>query len=123
MSWSRDGQERYLTINEVSQYLNVKPSTLYLWAKSGKMPHYRLNRMVRFRKADIDTWMESHRSESIEKSKKVSGFLKVMNKPRMNIDSLVKKSIDEVKGNRYTPSHRETRPIRDLRKEVSDGTL
>jgi excisionase family DNA binding protein len=123
MSWSGDGQERYLTINEVSQYLNVKRSTLYSWVKSGEMPHYRLNRMVRFRKADIDTWMENHRSESTEKSKKVSGFLKVMNRPRMNIDSLVKKSIDEVKGNRYTPSHRETRPMRDLRKEVSDGTL
>ena len=113
----------FLTIDELSEYLNIKKSTLYTMVENNEIPHYRIGRLLRFRADDVETWMESHRKEAVDTNKKARTALKAITKPRMDIDSLLKKTIDEVRGNRYTSSHRETRPIKDLRKEVFDGTL
>jgi excisionase family DNA binding protein len=118
-----DRQERYLTINEVSQYLNVKACTVYSWVKRGEIPHYRLGKLLRFKRGDVDNWMESQREGVNVVEKKARVILKAMNRPGVDINHLVKKTIAQVKGNGYTVRHRETRPIRDLRKEVSDGAL
>ena len=56
-----------------------------------------------------------------KKAKKA--ILGAKNKPVTDINSIVKKTVAEVKGNRYTSSHRETRPFKGLREEVSDGAL
>ena len=109
-------------VNELCQYLNIKKSTAYALAQSGSIPFYRLGRLIRFKPDDVHAWVESRRSDNIDKDKRAKRILESIEKP-MGVDSLVKKSIAEVKGNRYTSSHRETRPIKDLRKEVSDGTL
>lgn len=112
----------FLTINEVSEYLKIKPSTLYSWVKVGEIPHYKLHKMVRFRKGDIDIWMEGHRRES-NLDKKVKSILKATRKSKVNVDVFLKKTIDEVKGNRYNSLHGKPDQIKDLRKEVEDGTL
>jgi len=118
-----DGQERYLTINEVSQYLNVKACTIYSWVKRDEIPHYRLGKLLRFKKGDIDNWMERHREGVNVVEKKARVILKAMDRPIADVNHLVKKTIAQVKGNRYILPHRETRPIKGLRKEVEDGTL
>jgi excisionase family DNA binding protein len=115
--------KEFLTIDELSQYLNIKRSTLYSMVESEEITHYRVGRLIRFKKQDVDAWMERHRREENSADKKAKVILKAINKPVADINRLVKKSIEEVKGNGYTSSHRETRPIRNLRKEVSDGTL
>ncbi len=48
--------DAFLTIKEVSAYLNIKPATLY--SKVGDIPHYKIGRLVRFKRGDIDQWME-----------------------------------------------------------------
>jgi excisionase family DNA binding protein len=50
----------FLTVNEVSEYLSVKPSTLYSMVKNGQLPHYRIGRLIRFKREDVDRWMEGH---------------------------------------------------------------
>ena len=118
MNYLEDGQERYLTVNEVCQYLNLKACTVYAWVRSSEIPHYRLGKLLRFKKGDIDNWMESHREGVNVVEKKARVILKAMNRPGVDINHLVKKTIAEIKRNGYTTPHRETRPIRDLRKEV-----
>ena len=49
----------YLTIGELSAYLSIKSKTLY--ARVKEIPHYKVGRLIRFRKDDIDAWMERHR--------------------------------------------------------------
>jgi len=49
----------YLTINDLSIYLGIKPKTLY--ARIKEIPHYKVGRLVRFRKEDVDAWMEKHK--------------------------------------------------------------
>jgi PTS system nitrogen regulatory IIA component len=54
-------QEQLLDIKEVAIYLRVKESTVYTWAQEGILPAFRLGRLWRFRRADLDRWLESHR--------------------------------------------------------------
>jgi excisionase family DNA binding protein len=43
-----DKSEKFLTVPDVASILSIKQSTVYQWAKSGEIPHYRLGRIVRF---------------------------------------------------------------------------
>jgi len=54
-------QEQLMDIKEVANYLRVKESTVYTWAQEGILPAFRLGRLWRFRRAEIDVWLEGHR--------------------------------------------------------------
>ncbi len=48
-----------LTIKDVSTWLNIKPSTLYLWASQGKIPCRRIRGLVRFEPEAIQEWLNA----------------------------------------------------------------
>ena len=54
--------EGFLTTEEVLDYLHVNLRTVYRLIKAGKIPAVRVGRQWRFRKRDIDAWLESQRS-------------------------------------------------------------
>lgn len=51
--------ETFLTTDEVLEYLQVNLRTVYRLIKAGKIPAVRVGRQWRFRKGDIDGWLES----------------------------------------------------------------
>ena len=53
--------EGFLTTEEVLDYLQVNLRTVYRLIKAGKIPAVRVGRQWRFRKRDIDVWLESQR--------------------------------------------------------------
>ena len=57
--------ETLLTTDQVLAYLKVDLKTVYRLAKTGKIPAVRVGRQWRFRKTDIDAWLERERSHSI----------------------------------------------------------
>ena len=54
--------EAFLTTEEVLDYLQVNLRTVYRLIKAGKIPAVRVGRQWRFRKRDIDAWLESQRA-------------------------------------------------------------
>jgi PTS system nitrogen regulatory IIA component len=50
-----------MDIKDVATYLRVKESTVYTWAQAGKLPAFRLGRLWRFRRTDLDNWLENKR--------------------------------------------------------------
>jgi excisionase family DNA binding protein len=54
-------EEGFLTTEEVLDYLQVNLRTVYRLIKAGKIPAVRVGRQWRFRKHDIDAWLESQR--------------------------------------------------------------
>jgi excisionase family DNA binding protein len=56
--------EVFLTTEEVLEYLQVNLRTVYRLIKAGKIPAVRVGRQWRFRKRDIDAWLDSQRSRS-----------------------------------------------------------
>ena len=53
--------ESFLTTEEVLEYLQVNLRTVYRLIKAGRIPAVRVGRQWRFRKRDIDAWLESQR--------------------------------------------------------------
>jgi excisionase family DNA binding protein len=56
--------EVFLTTEEVLEYLQVNLRTVYRLIKAGKIPAVRVGRQWRFRKRDIDGWLDSQRAQS-----------------------------------------------------------
>src|SRR5216117_2049091 len=53
--------ETFLTTEEVLEYLQVNLRTVDRLIKAGKIPAVRVGRQWRFRKRDIDAWLDSQR--------------------------------------------------------------
>ena len=53
--------DTFLTTEEVLGYLQVNLRTVYRLIKAGKIPAVRVGRQWRFRKGDIDAWLNSQR--------------------------------------------------------------
>ncbi|CAN5836762.1 hypothetical protein BH24ACI5_BH24ACI5_11140 [soil metagenome] len=53
--------DAFLTTEEVLAYLQINLRTVYRLIKAGKIPAVRVGRQWRFRKRDIDAWLESQR--------------------------------------------------------------
>jgi excisionase family DNA binding protein len=52
----------FLTTEEVLGCLKVNPRTIYRLIKSGELPAVRIGRQWRFRRADLDDWIDRHRT-------------------------------------------------------------
>jgi excisionase family DNA binding protein len=57
--------EAFLTTEEVLDYLHVNLRTVYRLIKAGKIPAVRVGRQWRFRKSDIDAWLQSQQAAAI----------------------------------------------------------
>lgn len=54
-----DERMKLIGVKEVSEMLNVKPSTLYQWAELGQIPCIKINGALRFNMEDIKKWINS----------------------------------------------------------------
>jgi excisionase family DNA binding protein len=104
-----------LTVKELSDWLKIKPSTLYLWATQGKIPCRRIHSLIRFEKEAIQRWLESFPELH---PKRLPKLRKTSRAP--DLDAL----IAAAKRESYTPPHGETNPISSLiEKEDVDGAI
>ena len=53
--------ELILTLQELSAYLKIAEKTLYGYAQKGIIPGIKIGSAWRFRKADIDGWLDRQR--------------------------------------------------------------
>ncbi len=51
-----------LTTDEVLSYLKVTPRTIYRLIRTGELPALRVGRQWRFRRTDLDAWLERQRA-------------------------------------------------------------
>ena len=57
--------ETFLTTEEVLEYLQVNLRTVYRLIKAGKIPAVRVGHQWRFRKSDIDGWLDSQQTRPV----------------------------------------------------------
>jgi len=50
-----------LTIREVAEYLRITEKTAYRLASEGKIPGFKVGGSWRFRKGEVDQWIEEQR--------------------------------------------------------------
>ena len=93
--------KEFFNVEELSEYLGIKKSTLYGMVENGALPHYRIGRLIRFKRNDVDAWMETHRVGEMIGEEKTRRAIKKGGATKMDIDRIIKNAIDESKGLRY----------------------
>ena len=58
MSGPSTPDHEILTLEEVAQYLRLKPQTIYKWAQERRIPAVKLGKEWRFRKSILDRWLD-----------------------------------------------------------------
>ena len=103
-----------LTVKELSAWLNIKESTLYLWVSKNKIPCRRIHGLVRFEPEAIQAWLKSF------EARPVKPFPLPTHGDTRDLDLLIEATKSEL----YTPCHGETRPKSGLiQKEYADGAV
>jgi len=110
-------------IQDLSLYLRIKPSTIYAMVEERTIPHYRIGKLIRFKRSEIDFWMEGNRQECVDPEKVARKVLGPIQKHRTDIDRVVRKAIDGVNGKGYTAPHGKPDQVKGLGREVKNGTL
>jgi len=116
----------YLTIRHISKYLSIKTKTLYALVGCGKIPHYRVGRLIRFKKEEIDTWMEENKADKKDNANipaEAHRGGRQRKGPTRGIDRIIKTTIDQVKEKEYTPCYGKSDRIKGLGKEVDHGVI
>jgi excisionase family DNA binding protein len=112
--------ETCMNIEDLSYYLKVKAKTLY--AMTREIPHYRIGKLIRFKKKEIDAWLESKR-ENVQDVKPPREKRKKSESANNYIDKIIRKTIDQTKQEDYNPDHGKSDRIEDLRKEVKNVSI
>ncbi|MCP4583674.1 MAG: helix-turn-helix domain-containing protein [candidate division Zixibacteria bacterium] len=63
--------EKLLTVEQIAEHLQMKPSTIYQWTHQGFIPYIKLGNRVRFKVSHVEKWLES-RTNNGRSCKKVS---------------------------------------------------
>jgi excisionase family DNA binding protein len=67
MELKHDGNDRLLTIREVSQLTRLAVGTLYRFSAEHRIPVVHLSRRcIRFRLSDLQRWIQQHSAEANE---------------------------------------------------------
>jgi excisionase family DNA binding protein len=53
-------EERYIGVSELSLKLGASSRTIYGWARSGILPHYRIGGMLRFKMIEVEKSLKAH---------------------------------------------------------------
>jgi excisionase family DNA binding protein len=88
------------SIKELSTYLGIKEKTLYAKVSAKEIPHYKIDRLVRFKKEEIDRWIDQKKVDPVEPDQLANKIFKKMMNPHINIKSVVKNAIEEFKDKR-----------------------
>ena len=57
-----DRGSELLSLPQLARYLGMAEKTIYVWVQQGKVPAFKVGSAWRFRRRDIDAWLETQRS-------------------------------------------------------------
>jgi two-component system cell cycle response regulator CpdR len=75
--------DTFLTTEEVLDYLHVNLRTVYRLIKAGKIPAVRVGRQWRFKRADLDAWLDGQRSRKSRNAPVAAAAPSLPERPRV----------------------------------------
>ena len=60
--------DRWLSVDEIADYLGVAKDTIYTWVTSKGMPGHKVGRFWKFKKEDVDAWVAGRTSTRVSAS-------------------------------------------------------
>ena len=111
----------FWNIKDLSNYLKVKIKTIY--AMIPDIPHYRIGKLIRFKKSEIDAWSKSKRENVQDFKIQTREKRKASDSASNNIEKLIRKTIDQTKQEDYNLDHGKSDRIEGPRKEINNGSI
>ena len=56
-------KQKLLSVTEAADFLGIKKSTLYEWIIQKKVPHYKVGRLVKFKRESLEAWLKENGQE------------------------------------------------------------
>ena len=53
--------DRWLSVEEIAEYLGVSKDTVYAWISKRNMPAHRIGRLWKFKSEEVDEWVPGPR--------------------------------------------------------------
>jgi len=101
-------QLEMLTVKDVAGLLRAQPSSVYAWAKEGKIPAFKINGLLRFDLLEVRVWIGKSRIRPVDTTDKLAR--KIINPGRsVDIDGIVRRAVDSIRGSGISSSQGETR--------------
>lgn len=51
--------EKWISVDEIAEYLGVATITIYRWLEKGRIPAHRVGKQWRFKPSEVDEWVKS----------------------------------------------------------------
>jgi excisionase family DNA binding protein len=51
--------DRWLSVDEIAEYLGIKRDTVYKWIERKHMPAHKVGSLWKFKRGEIDEWIRS----------------------------------------------------------------
>ena len=52
-------EDRWLSVDEITEHLGIKRDTVYKWISERQMPGHKIGRLWKFSKLEVDEWVRS----------------------------------------------------------------
>ncbi len=65
--------DRWLSVDEICKYLRIGKDTVYKWIDKHGMPAHRMGRLWKFKKDQVDAWVEAGGAASDQQSEVTEG--------------------------------------------------
>jgi excisionase family DNA binding protein len=62
-------EDRWLSVEEIADYLGIKRDTVYKWIERKEMPAHKIGSLWKFRRSEVDAWVLSGKASVQPKTK------------------------------------------------------
>ncbi len=60
----KNGSEQLWTIEEVAEFLQIKPSVVKYWIYNDTIPYIKLGKYVRFERSEVLAWVKENKKQN-----------------------------------------------------------
>ena len=66
-------ENRWLSVDEIAEYLGIRRDTVYKWIERKEMPAHKVGRLWKFKAEEIDEWVKSGGAAPVAEEKDAEG--------------------------------------------------
>jgi len=112
-----------MNVIELANYINIKEKTIYSKVEAKEIPHFRIGGLIRFKKSEIDQWIEGQRVGVVSDDAPRGRTRRIIEPRNTNVDRIVRKIIDRESRSEYTSPHGKSDRIEGPWKEINNGSI